>query len=436
MSNTTTVSSDMVIQKIMSLITDRQLDQAGTMLDAVAAFAQQDPRFHTLHMMLAEARQQPEQALAAARTAVQKAPLWGPTQLDLALLLGRLGRHEEALVQARHALALAPGQLPVLQSLIDLAHQANDLPQAVQWLTQALALEPGHRLHQRLLAGDLSVMGDTTRAIPLFDQLVDSGPEDEEALLGRAHALLAAGRLDEALRDWDALLQRQPGNSTWQYYREVARGQTPATQPTGMVGALFDQMAGTFDMHLVRRLQYQLPQQVARLLLQWHPDRRLAALDLGCGTGLLGACLGAVAGPLVGVDASARMLERAGQHGVYAQLHHGSIMDVLAGTPEASYQAVVALDVFIYVGALEDVIPACAWVLAPGGRLVFSCERALDAEPPLVLRPSGRYAHRQQEVEALCHAAGLTQIEVQDVDVRLEAGAPVKGFLVVARKPV
>jgi predicted TPR repeat methyltransferase len=39
-------------------------------------------------------------------------------------------------------------------------------------------------------------------------------------------------------------------------------------------------------------------------------------------------------------------------------------------------------------------------------------------------------------VEALCHAAGLTQIEVQDVDVRLEAGAPVKGFLVVARKPV
>ena len=40
MSNTTTVSSDMVIQKIMSLITDRQLDQAGTMLDAVAAFAQ------------------------------------------------------------------------------------------------------------------------------------------------------------------------------------------------------------------------------------------------------------------------------------------------------------------------------------------------------------------------------------------------------------
>ena len=118
----TTVSSDMVIQRIMQLITDRQLDQAATLLDAVAAVAHQDPRFHTLHMMLAEARQQPEQALAAARTAVQKAPHWGPAQLDLALLLGRLGRHEEALVQARHALALAPGQLPVLQSLIDLAH--------------------------------------------------------------------------------------------------------------------------------------------------------------------------------------------------------------------------------------------------------------------------------------------------------------------------
>jgi len=32
--------------------------------------------------------------------------------------------------------------------------------------------------------------------------------------------------------------------------------------------------------------------------------------------------------------------------------------------------------------------------------------------------------------------AGLVQIKVQQVDLRLEAGAPVKGFLVVARKPV
>ena len=40
--------------------------------------------------------------------------------------------------------ALAPGQLPVLQSLIDLAHQANDLPQAVQWLTaQGVRFAPG-----------------------------------------------------------------------------------------------------------------------------------------------------------------------------------------------------------------------------------------------------------------------------------------------------
>ena len=432
---TTTVSSDMVIQRIMQLIADRQLDQAGAMLDAVAAFAQQDPRFHTLQMMLAEARQQPEQALAAARTAVQKAPHWGPAQLDLALLLGRLGRHEEALVQARHALALAPGQLPVLQSLIDLAHQANDLPQAVQWLTQALALEPGHRLHLRLLAGDLSVMGDNAHAIPLFDQLVNSDATDEEALLGRAQALLAAGRLGESLRDWDALLLRQPGNATWQYHREVARGRTPATQPTGMVAEIFDQMAGTFDLHLVQRLQYQLPQQVAGLLLQWHPDRRASVLDLGCGTGLLGASLGALDGGLVGVDASARMLERAARHGVYAQLHHGSLMDVLETTPDARYQVVAALDVFIYLGALDAVIPAISRILAPGGRLVFSCEQALPQEPPWVLRPSGRYAHQQQAVEALCRAAGLEQIEVRQVDLRLQAGEAVKGFLLVARKP-
>ena len=429
------VSSAEVIQTILQLITARELAQSAALLQAVAPMAQQDPRFHTLQMMQAEACGQPDQALEAARTAVRLAPHWGPAQLDLALLLGRLGRCEEALAQARKALGMVQVGLPELQQLIDLAHQAQDRAQAAQWLQQALRIEPGHRLHQQLLAADLSALGQHAQATALFDQLLLGDPDDEEALLGRAHALLHAGQRAAALRDWSALLARQPDNPAWQYYHALAQGQTPSTQPSALVGSLFDHMATSFDQHLVQRLHYQLPQQLARQLLQWHPDRRLHLLDLGCGTGLLGAALGPIDGDLGGVDVSAGMLALAARHGVYQQLQQGNLLELLAAMAPGRYQVVAALDVFIYVGALQQVVPACARLLAPGGRLVFSCESAEPHEADLVLRSSGRYAHQQQQVLALCRASGLQQIEVQPVALRLEAGRPLPGFLLVAQRP-
>jgi predicted TPR repeat methyltransferase len=51
-----------------------------------------------------------------------------------------------------------------------------------------------------------------------------------------------------------------------------------------------------FDQHLVGGLGYRLPKLVAERILQWHADRKLNVLDLGCGTGLLGVCLGRIDG--------------------------------------------------------------------------------------------------------------------------------------------
>ena len=432
--NATSAASEVAMRTANTLINDKKLSAAAALLDGVAESVQTDPRYHLLRTNLAEALGQAQEALASAYMAVEKAPAWPPAVLHLALLLARQNQFSQAIVQAKKVVSMAPDDSVVLHKAIEIAHRAQQLPLAVKWLTRVIQLEPHNRDSQRLLANDLSTLGEIDKAIALLDILLETDDGDTKARQTRAHAYQAAGKLEKALQDWNKLLVHQPGNVTWQYYRELALGHTPPTQPTQMVGELFDGLANRFDAHLVKNLQYRLPQHVAALLIEWHPDRNFSLLDLGCGTGLLGEFLGPINGDMVGIDVSSKMLEQAARHGVYDQLHHVAILDMLESASNNCYQSVAALDVFIYVGILEQIIPQIHRILTPGGRLVFSCERAGENENNVVLRPSGRYAHRQTHINALCQKAGFMRTEIQEIDVRLEGGTPVKGFLVVAQK--
>ena len=72
--------------------------------------------------------------------------------------------------------------------------------------------------------------------------------------------------------------------------------------------------------------------------------------------------------------------------------------------------------------------------LLPAGDLYFSCETAPEDGPDLVLQPNGRYAHKRSHVHALCRQAGFESVEIEDLVLRYEAGEPVQGFVVTARK--
>ena len=182
----------------------------------------------------------------------------------------------------------------------------------------------------------------------------------------------------------------QPDEDVRRFREAVARGETPRAQPAALVAELFDGLAERFEKHLVGRLQYRVPHRVADIVLGRHPQRRLDLLDLGCGTGLLGLCLGRLDGDLVGVDLSARMLDQAVPLGLYAELRQGDALAELRDTPVARYACIAACDVFIYVGDLSDLIPAAFRALRPGGMLIFSCEETRADEGALRLRASGR----------------------------------------------
>ena len=434
----TTASNDPSLQGLMQaerFIQQRQFKEAAGVLNQLQTQVIGDPRIFMMGMRLAEAAGQPESALKAARQAVKISPQWAPAVLDLALLLARQNKFVDAADEAQKAVALAPGHLPTLHGAIDIAHRAGFAALALEFLPKAIELAaPNHLPYKRQMAQDLAALGRRDEAIALFNELLANSPDDQVALVGLADASLASGDKATAQQTWDKLVTLDPSNESYRFNQQVANGQIPPVLPESATRALFDDMAGVFDQHLVGSLGYKLPKQVADWILQKYPSRELNVLDLGCGTGLLGVCLGPLQGYIVGVDLSSKMIEQAVRHGVYYSIHQVGILDALQGTPENLYEVVAALDVFTYLGDLSQAIPNAHRVAKPNGYVIFSCERALETEADWLLRPTKRYAQKQSHVESLCRAAGFAEVTVQDTTIRFEGTEPINGFLVVARK--
>ncbi|HSV46572.1 MAG TPA: methyltransferase [Ramlibacter sp.] len=417
------------------MIASGQLEKAAEALNFMAVTAPADPRPYLLGIRLGEACNNPKTALESARTAAQLAPSWSIAVSELAFLLARLNHAEEAMQQARQAVALAPADTQLLARMTDVAHMARDFETAVEWLRRVDQLAPGQAPVLRLIARDLHVLGRHRESVAAWGQALALDEKDRESLMGRMQAAFVLMDQAQAVRDCETLLALEPGNEEYRFWHAVAQGRTPPSQPDSAVRSLFDGFADVFHQHIVERLKYQLPREVAQKIFERHPDRKLDLLDLGCGTGLLGEHLGRIDGSLVGVDISPRMLDEARRLNVYDRLDAAGLTQALVAEPDASYDVVAALEVFVYLGELGATFPQVMRVLRPGGALIFSCESASPGEGDLLLRPSLRYAHSQERVEAQCHAAGFADLAVERKVLREENGAPVHGFVVLALKP-
>lgn len=424
------------IETARSQISQGQLKQAAQTLNQAQQILPGDARLFMLAALMAEKSGNKAGAFDAMRRCVNVAPNWGPGLLEMALLHARHNQFEPAIEAAEKVAALEPNNLQVLAGVIDIAHRAGATEMAIKHLRRGLTLVPNDMELRRMLAQDLSLLGQHEEALTLWNGLVADNPGNQYALEGRLQALQSAGLTtsQQAQADADALLALQPDNAVYTYWQQLTQGQTPTQQPVEISRQLFDGMAQDYDLHMVGQLGYQLPKLVAEKIVQRHPDKQINVLDLGCGTGLLGVYLGRLNGFLIGVDVATKMVEQAARHQVYDRFHTVNLHDALQATPDGLYHVLTALDVFIYAGDLTQALPNAQRILLPGGVLYFSCEIAPEDGPDMVLQANGRYAHKRSHIEALCAQAGLNA-EVQELVLRREAGEPVPGLLVTAQKP-
>ncbi|MHA6731534.1 methyltransferase [Devosia sp. A369] len=281
--------------------------------------------------------------------------------------------------------------------------------------------------------------GDPAAAADLMGQALEIVPDWAAGwhLLG----LYAekAGDVSGAISAWRHLEALDDEGTFGAVLKLAAHGAGRAGDGTAVsyVEALFDQYAPQFETALMDRLGYQVPERLDDLLIEEMVRLGIAsfahALDLGCGTGLMGARLRHKVSLLEGIDLSAAMIAETARKGIYDRLEKAELVSFLADHLAAN-DLVTAADVFIYCGALPPVLAAVVPAMQPGGLLAFSLE-AHDGEEAVFLRPSLRYAHGANAAQQALVDAGLEVLRFELATLRQDRGAPIRGMLVIARKP-
>lgn len=243
----------------------------------------------------------------------------------------------------------------------------------------------------------------------------------------------AAGDVEAAAQAWREALRVDPSDRAGASLklRLVGHAHAIDAAPSAFVETLFDQYADRFDVSLVGKLAYRVPELLRQALDAAGAKRFSHVVDIGCGTGLMAERLRAAASFIEGCDISAGMLRKAKEKGVYDRLQRSDLQVMEPGERRADL--VTAADVLIYVGALERVVATVAAMTLPGGLFAFSVE-GHDGPEPLLLRPSRRYAHSESYVRDVLAKSGFAVVSLVSDALRTDRGEPVRGLIVVARK--
>jgi predicted TPR repeat methyltransferase/Flp pilus assembly protein TadD len=254
---------------------------------------------------------------------------------------------------------------------------------------------------------------------------------EEDARIGRTvfRALCGFGHKEAAIRFGEALLRAAPDDQIIPFHLDALRGTPRDRASPAYIAACFDLYAPDFDRHLTETLGYRLPETLQPLLAETARSFP-RILDLGCGTGLAAPMLAGFGAQIVGVDLSPRMLEKARERGLYAQLVEQDAQAFLADCDER-FDLVLALDLLIYLGDLSALFDGVAAHLAPGGVFAFSFETGAGAD--YTLDPAGRFTHDPAYIETLSQKDFVPLVS-RATTIRIEANQPVDGRLVLLRR--
>lgn len=382
-------------------------------------------------------------AIERYRQAIGIDPSYAAAHINLANALREDGRTGDACSHYERAARLAPDSVLAHLGASGAYLASGDPDRALASARRAHALAPGDLRALTALGNVLLERGDAEGAVVLYVEALDRKPGDIDVLMRLGNAHFRRGDRARAVERYLEVLAIDPANPVGHLVDSLTGG-TAERAPDHYVARLFDEYADRFDAHLVRVLRYDIPRLVAGMLAAHATasDSRWEALDLGCGTGLVGAAIAPFARRIVGVDLSPGMIAKARESGRYARLEAAELVAMMRGEPDASYDLVTAADVFVYVGRLDDAIREIARLLRPGGIVAFSVESldALSAEADASahgrgyrLNGSGRYAHALAYLDRLAREHGFTSIERRDVTLRLDHGEPVEGYVVLWR---
>jgi predicted TPR repeat methyltransferase len=424
------------------------LQEQGELDEAIASYRRAvtlDPYYADAHNNLGNALKDQgklDEAVASYRRALALNPGYADTHNNLGNIFQEQDKLDEAVASYRRALMLNPDYADAHNNLGNVLHEQGKLDEAVASYRRALTLKPDYLDAHYNLGNVLQKQGKLDEAVASYHRVLAFKPEYTGARKNLGNRFQEQGQLDKTVENDHQTIRLDSKIESAEHLIAALTARTPERAPSQYIEKLFDGYANKFDTHLVQDLEYKIPSELIALLKQVmeFPDREWDVLDLGCGTGLVGLEISPQARQLVGVDLSTKMLARAHARNVYHRLVHSDLLPMMRGEKASSYDVIIAADVFVYLGMLDEIVFESRRLLRAGGYFMFSVE-ALDAlpsalidlesKPDYKLNQSGRYAHSANYLEKLASDNGFSSLSMISTPVRLENGKPIPAWAAV-----
>ena len=346
---------------------------------------------------------------------------------------GRLAQAADLIGQAIQASGAVPEFHYNLAIVLKATGRLKDAAAAYE---RAIALKPDHVNAHNNLGNVWKALGQTDKARASFAQALTYNPDNTDTHYSLGVLCGELGERDEAARHLRRCLAGDPQDSRGAgiLLAHLGVGLAPERTPEAQVLSLYDVRSRFWD----QETSYFAPQLVADGLRRHAPHAGMDILDIGCGTGLVGAAVRDLAGRLDGVDISPAMLEKAQAKSVYDGLFQADLTSFMAGRADG-YDAVLGAAALIHFGDLQALFRAAASCLRAGGLFVFTLfpheagaatDYAVAASTRLA--QSGCFRHSTAYVQRLAAETGFSVVELEEtVHEHDQDEQPVAGLLVV-----
>ena len=359
----------------------------------------------------------------------------------LAMLCLNSDRFEEAEDHLQVLLQSAPEHVEAWVNRGVVALKRAEQQLAINYFTQALILDNHHLEARHNIAATFMHFDRYEQALVYYQELLKEQPDNIEYLYNSAVAEMGLGRLNRsrellfnllrlepkhfgALSNLAALYMRsgeralalqfleqaaaiRPDQQSTRFMLQALKGQSQQAHCPTYAQELFDHYALHYDKHMEEQLDYRLPRRLWTLCHDRTEFQVERALDLGCGTGLIGKILRPFVKHLTGVDLSQKMLAIAKTKNDYNELIEAEVLSYLEKKP-GQFDLIVAFDVLPYFGDLAALWQALIPCLAAGGSLWFNTE--ISENQSWILQDSLRYAHHMDYIETISVHQGLGRI--------------------------
>ena len=436
-------------------------NQATTLLaGTIVQHPQYAPAFNNLGT-LHYAQGKLVEAIHAYQQALEIEPHYIDAYYNLGLALTKNNELEAAVRIYKHLLIEAPEHSAARYQLASIYLQQEKTDDALPLFLELALTYPQHLETQINLASCYLKQGSLSEAKKYYLKALAIHPQDQQALFNLGYICSQEGNLHEAVRHYQLLLQFHPDQFAAHYnlgvlffsikQREPAlyhfqealhlkpqdsaiahlikilkQDQNVFLSPPEYLQSLFDYYADHYESHLLNILHYQVPQLLIRVFesIGKKISTKMDILDLGCGTGLCGEVFKGHAAKLVGVDLSSKMLALAAEKKIYDELICDDFMSYLSQI-KADFDLIIAGDVFVYIGDLDNIFTAIQAALRPQGLLLFNTE--ISTAQDYKLNASGRFAHKKSYLEKLARKNKLKLIGCQSAITRIQDNQSIRG---------